>query len=55
MWFNWHLFIPPITKLLGYFPGQKLAAMENLPAGVSLEWCKWCKSPNYFFDYKPEV
>lgn len=36
--FKWHLFMPLATGLLGYFPGRRLGWLEDLPAGVALEW-----------------
>lgn len=36
--FKWHLAMPAITALFGYFPGRKLGWLEDLPAGVAHEW-----------------
>ncbi len=38
MWMNWHLVMPLLTKLFGYFPGKRLGWLEDLPAGVAMEW-----------------
>ncbi|MBE7376631.1 alpha/beta hydrolase family protein [Pseudomonas lopnurensis] len=35
---KWHLFMPAVTRLCGYFPGRRLGWLEDLPAGVALEW-----------------
>ncbi len=35
---KWHLFMPAITAMLGYFPGRRLGWLEDLPAGVANEW-----------------
>jgi len=35
---KWHIAMPVITKLLGYFPGRRLGWLEDLPAGVANEW-----------------
>lgn len=40
----------PLTRLLGYFPGSRGGFGADLPAGVFLQWAKWCRSPDYFFD-----
>ncbi|MFD5215449.1 alpha/beta fold hydrolase [Microbacterium sp. NPDC058345] len=37
---RWHLFMPAVTMLLGYFPGKKLGWLENLPRGVALDWAR---------------
>ncbi len=42
--------IPVITRLAGYFPWSRLAAGEDLPKGVALEWARWCRSPGYLLD-----
>ena len=36
--FKWHLFMPVAAAVLGYFPGRRLGWLEDLPAGVALEW-----------------
>jgi predicted alpha/beta hydrolase len=38
MWLNWHLIMPILTKLFGYFPGKTLRWLEDLPSGVAMEW-----------------
>lgn len=35
---KWHLAMPAITALLGYFPGRRIGWLEDLPAGVAFEW-----------------
>ena len=41
-----------MTRLLGYFPGEKLGIGENLPKGVALQWVRWLKKKSYLFDDK---
>jgi predicted alpha/beta hydrolase len=36
--FKWHLVMPLLTVLFGYFPGKRLGWLEDLPAGVANEW-----------------
>ena len=36
--FKWHVMMPALTTLLGYFPGKRLGWLEDLPAGVAHEW-----------------
>ena len=38
MWVNWHIVMPILTKIWGYFPGKSLGWLEDLPAGVAMEW-----------------
>lgn len=35
---KWHVAMPVATLLWGYFPGSRLGWLEDLPAGVALEW-----------------
>jgi predicted alpha/beta hydrolase len=43
----WFVLVPLATKLCGYFPGRKLKKVGDLPAGVILQWRKWCLDPRY--------
>lgn len=38
LFLKWHLAMPAMTALFGYFPGKKLGWLEDLPAGVANEW-----------------
>jgi predicted alpha/beta hydrolase len=35
---KWHLAMPVLTGICGYFPGRRLGWLEDLPAGVAMEW-----------------
>lgn len=35
---RWHLFMPALAGVMGYFPGRRLGWLEDLPRGVALEW-----------------
>jgi len=43
----WYVLVPLATQLCGYFPGRKLKKVGDLPAGVMLQWRKWCLNPEY--------
>jgi len=47
MWAFTHLFIPGITQLYGYAAASRIGMGEDLPAGVALEWARWCRHPEY--------
>jgi predicted alpha/beta hydrolase len=47
MWPTTHIALPAVAKLLGYFPGSRLGFGEDLPAGVAIEWARWCRHPRY--------
>jgi predicted alpha/beta hydrolase len=38
MYLLWHAMMPTVTQMVGYFPGRKLRLLEDLPAGVAMEW-----------------
>lgn len=38
MFLRWHVFMPALTALLGYFPGQRLGWLEDTPRGVVRDW-----------------
>jgi predicted alpha/beta hydrolase len=43
----WFLLVPLATALWGYFPGRKLRKVGDLPAGVVMQWRRWCLNPRY--------
>jgi predicted alpha/beta hydrolase len=38
LYLTWHIFMPALTRLFGYFPGRVLRLGENLPRRVALDW-----------------
>lgn len=42
-----YLTLPLAARLIGYVPWSRLAAGEDLPQGVALEWARWCRDPEY--------
>ena len=38
MYWQWHVLMPGITRIVGYFPGRLLGFPEDLPYGVAMEW-----------------
>lgn len=38
LFLKWHVAMPALTALCGYFPGRRLGWLEDLPAGVANEW-----------------
>jgi predicted alpha/beta hydrolase len=47
MWPAVHVVLPLVPRLLGYFPSSRLGFGEDLPAGVAIEWARWCRHPQY--------
>lgn len=35
---KWHVVMPAVTAICGYFPGKRLGWLEDLPKGVANEW-----------------
>jgi predicted alpha/beta hydrolase len=50
----WHVVAPALWTTFGYLPGWA-GLGEDLPAGVSAEWARWCKSPDYLVSDHPEA
>jgi predicted alpha/beta hydrolase len=46
-WFLWYVVAPLATAFVGYFPGEKLNMVGDLPAGVMRQWRRWCLNPEY--------
>ncbi|MEL6345713.1 MAG: alpha/beta fold hydrolase [Myxococcota bacterium] len=40
-------YMPLSSQLLGYGPAKLLGWGEDLPAGVALDWSRWCRTPGY--------
>ncbi len=38
MFARWHVVMPLVTMLFGYFPGKKLGWLEDTPKGVVRDW-----------------
>ena len=43
----WWVLAPLGIALAGYFPGKRLGAIGDLPAGVMWQWRRWCLHPDY--------
>lgn len=46
-WALWWLLAPVGIALAGYFPGKRLGAIGDLPAGVMWQWRRWCLHRDY--------
>jgi predicted alpha/beta hydrolase len=51
MFVLWHVLMPTVTRMVGYFPGRRLHLLEDLPAGVALEWAARRK-PDFWWHLK---
>ena len=48
MYTFWHVLIPVLTPVFGYFPAKHLGLFENIPKQVVYQWRKWGMHPDYF-------
>ncbi|MDR6714451.1 putative alpha/beta hydrolase [Pseudomonas hunanensis] len=46
---KWHVLMPLLTRLLGYFPGKRLGWLEDTPTGVVRDW----STPTPRFEHRP--
>lgn len=51
-WFLWYFLVPATVPILGYFPGDKLKIMCDLPKGVIMQWRRWCLKKDYAIGYE---
>jgi len=49
MYLLWHALMPALTRVVGYFPGRRLHLLNDLPAGVALEWANR-KRPEFWWN-----
>lgn len=40
LFLKWHLSMPAIATIIGYFPGERIGWLEDLPKGVALDWAR---------------
>ncbi len=50
----WKLVVPGMCRVFGYLPKQT-GIGEDLPAGVALQWARWCSHPDYMMSEFPEA
>ena len=43
----WHVLVPLSVARHGYFAGQRLRAVGDLPRGIVAQWKRWCASPDF--------
>jgi len=51
----WHVLVPIVVAITGYFPGKRIGKVGNLPRGVVLQWRRWCMHPRYHVGAEGEV
>lgn len=48
----WHIAIPLLTLVFGYFPSSRVGLGEDLPPGVARNWARWGRNKHYISDEK---
>jgi predicted alpha/beta hydrolase len=48
----WWLVVPGLARLLGRLPSRAMGLGEDLPAGVALQWARWCRSPAFLAEWR---
>jgi predicted alpha/beta hydrolase len=46
-WLLWYVIVPVTVPIFGYFPGDKLGILCDMPKGVIMQWRRWCLHRNY--------
>lgn len=49
----WHLLAPVLCPLFGYFPGERIGVVGNVPTGAMFQWRRWCLTPDYILSGEP--
>ena len=49
----WHVMVPLLCPLFGYFPGERLGVIGNIPTGAIKQWRRWCLTPDYLLSGEP--
>ena len=50
-----HLAGPLLTPLFGYFPGQALGMVADLPGPAMRQWTRWCRHPDFAWGCEPQL
>jgi len=46
-WFLWYALVPSVVPFVGYWPGNRLGIMCDMPKGVIMQWRRWCLRNDY--------
>lgn len=47
IWLLWHMVLPPIATVLGYFPGALAGGSVSLPGTIARDWARYGRDPDY--------
>ena len=46
-WLLWYVLVPVIVPVMGYWPGNRIGIMCDMPKGVIMQWRRWCLRNDY--------
>lgn len=46
-WALWRAVVPWLLPMVGYFPGERLGIVGNVPRSAMAQWRKWCLHQDY--------
>ena len=53
MYLLWHIVMPLLTKIVGFFPGRALRVSEDIPAGPAIEWASR-RHPDFWWNVRTD-
>lgn len=51
--FLWYVLAPIFCPLFGYFPGERLGVLGDIPRRAFFQWRRWCLTPEYLLSGEP--
>ncbi len=54
MFFLWHILMPSLSYLYGYFPSKLIGIGESLPKNIALEWAKFGRNKEFWHRFISE-
>ena len=49
----WYVLVPLLSPLFGYFPGQRIGVIGDVPRRAMQQWRRWCLTPDYLLTGAP--
>lgn len=49
----WYVLAPLLSAVFGYFPGNRIGMLADIPRKVLAQWRRWCLSPEYLLSGEP--
>lgn len=49
----WYVLAPTLCPLFGYFPGNRIGMLGDIPRRAFYQWRRWCLTPDYILSGEP--